>query len=57
MAKKNPGLDTKSPGYLGTFQQHLKELTDDLPSDKIQDLKNIAENWNESGPPDEVKRR
>ena len=57
MAKKDPGLDTKSPDYLGTFQQYLKELTDDLPSDKIQDLKNMAETWNESGPPDEVKKR
>jgi hypothetical protein len=57
MAEKNPGLDTKSPGYLGTFQHCLKELTDDLPSDEIRELQDIAEKWNESGPPDEVKRR
>jgi hypothetical protein len=57
MANNDPGLDTKSPDYLATYQQHLKELTGKLLDKEIDDLKDIADEWNESGPPVEVKKR
>jgi hypothetical protein len=57
MADEHPGLDTKSPGYLAAYQQCLKEITDALSDDEIENLRSIAQAWNESGPPDEVKRR
>ena len=55
--EQSPGLEPRSPQYLGYYQKALKEFTGDLTAEERDDLKETAVEWNDLGPPEEVKRR
>jgi hypothetical protein len=57
MRELYPSLHPNDKGYLGKYQTHLKAITDDLSENELQDLKDAANEWNQSKPPEDIQRR
>jgi hypothetical protein len=55
--ESNPGMTSRDREFLGIYQQNLTEVTVTLGDDEKKSLKATAKEWNECGPPTEVKRR
>jgi len=52
-----PGMTSSHSNYLACYQTHLKALTGDMDDEEVDELKEMAKEWNESGPPEAVKRK
>ena len=55
--EKNPDVQKGDKAYPGLFQQALTELKNSLSRDELDEVETTAKEWQEAGPPMDVRLR